>query len=897
MDFFVYIICIAGVLISLNFFRLDLFRTLTRRTEQPVGVITSTYKAAQRRFSDRVLWDRLRRESPVYNGDFIRTGGLSEATIAIAGGAVIALAENSLVQLHVDDTSARVDISGGGVSVNAADSGSALILASGGSQVRVESGAVVSAGVDGEDFRFRVVEGNASFSGEPPPAAREAAALYPRPAAGLINPGPEKLTVPFRWDRTNLDPEEPVLLEIAEDRNFSRLVFAEDFTGDSAVAELVGGSYFWRVSAGGGPVSSFDTFSLKVIDAPPPVLIAPVEGYQYRFRVKRPPVRFQWREQDGAASYVLEAADNPEMANPAFVREAGGASLYASELGPGTWYWRVRPVFPAGYEGNAGQGKPASFRIIQTGELGPPELQSPADRGLVNLAANRGDLYFSWRREAEAQSYSIRISKNRDLSSPVIAETVGDNFYVYRRGQNAVRPGQYFWAVLQTDTEGNDSNTSPVRSFTAVEEETVQRTVFPPDGYSIGTTMMPDIRFTWKTNLPFETRFQVSGRADFSRLEIDEAVSGETIQGRILTEGVWYWRILARGNDGAVFETPRRSFITAPSLPAPVPVKPGALVLIAEREPVGFSWTASPGAEYYQFKLYREEDRTRAVYENDLVQGTALNLSMDGYPDGAYYWTVQGFAAESPRSTRLIGLLAGSGFNARKIRPVSLDYPADGTEFEGLQAYLEPGSLRWSRNEPTAASSRFILSQNRDFTGRPAVMIENPPGTIPLPRLRAGNYYWTIRAETTDGFDISARAPRFIRVLPTPPLPEAEGRLPEDGTVITGADLRQNRKISFSWQPVPGAGGYLFILIKEGENKELLSLGPLTETSFTLEDFTLLDVGTFIWRVEAVLPSPVQEDRGALIRRGETGENRFKIDFALPKKPDLQKPGILYGRE
>jgi hypothetical protein len=882
-------------LVFLNFFRIDLFRTLTRNTEQPAGVITFKYKAAQRRFTDRVLWDRLKRESPVYDGDFIRTADLSEATITFAGGAEVALAENSLVRLHLDNRSARVGISGGGVSVNTVNAASDLSLASGDSLVRVETGAVVSAGMDGGGFRFRVVEGNASFTGETLPV--EGLALYPRPAARLINPGPEKLTVTFRWDRTKLDPEEPVRLELAGDRNFSRVVFAEDFTGDSAGAELAGGSYFWRVfAAGGGPPSSLDTFSFKVIDAPPLVLVAPVEDYQYRFRVKRPTVRFQWREQDEAASYLLEAADNPEMLNPVLVSEAEGTSLYSSELGPGTWYWRVRPVFPAGYGGNAGQGKPASFRIIQSGDLEPPELQNPGDRALVNVAANRGNLYFSWRSEAEAQSYRIRISENRDLGNPIIAETVKDNFYVYRRGRDAIRPGEYFWAVVQTDTEGNDSGSSPVRSFTAVEGEPVQRAVFPPDGYTIGTTMMPDIRFTWKTNLPFETRFQISGQADFSRPEIDEAVSGGTFQGRSLTEGTWYWRIQARGNDGAVFTTPGRSFTVASSLPAPVLVEPGPRVLIREGEEAAFSWTVSPGSEYYQFKLYRGEDRTRAVYENNTVRGTALNLPLDDYPDGSYYWTVQGFAAESSRGTRLTGLLSGSGFNARRLRRVSLDYPADGAVFEGIRAYLEPGILRWSRNEPTIAASRFILSRERNFSGAIAE-IDNPPAAITLPRLRAGNYYWTIRAETTEGIDISAETPRFFRVLSTPPLPKAEGRLPEDGTVITGKDLIQNRKLSFSWKPAPGAGAYLFTLIKEGENRELLRLGPLTETSFTLEDFSLLDLGTFIWRVEAVLPSPLREDRGAFIRRGETGENRFKVEFALPERPDLQKPGILYGRE
>jgi hypothetical protein len=894
-DLLVYVICVAGILISLNFFRLDLFSTLTRQAEQPVGIITFKYKAAQRRFSDRVLWDRLKKESPVYDGDFIRTAGLSEATVTFAGGTVIDLAENSLIQIHADDLGARVDISEGGVS--AAASGGGLILASGGNRVTVEAGAVVRAGTDGGGFLYRVVEGNASFTGETGTAAAGTAALSPRPSARLLNPGTGTVAVPFRWSRINLDPAEPVRLEVAEDRNFTRIVFREELSGDTASAELGTGSYFWRVSASGaGPVSSLDTFPLKIIAAPAPVLISPAEGYQYRFRVKRPVVRFQWTEIGDAASYLLEAADNPGMASPALVREVQGTSLYLSELGPGTWYWRVRPVFPAAYEGVPGEGVLSSFGITQSGDLGAPALRSPGDRDVVNVAAGRGDFYFSWRGEAEARSYTILISAKPDLSDPLVTGTVGDNFYAYRSGETVITPGQYYWAVFQTDAEGNNSGLSPARSFTAVAGEVVLRTVFPPEGYTIGRTRMPDIRFTWKTNVPQETRFQISGDSGFSRLILDEAVSGESVQGRSLPEGTWYWRVQARG--GAGFETPPRSFTVVPPLAAPVLVRPaaGERVMVQEGAETVFSWEAPPGAGYYHFRLYRAGDRTGAVYENNLVEGAALRLSLEAYPEGNYIWTVQSFAQESGRSTRRTGRLSEGAFSIRKIYPVILDYPDDGAELEGLLAYYEQGTVRWSQRE-SAAASRFILSRNRNLSV-PAAAINNPPGTVTLPRLRAGDYYWTVRAETADGLDISAETPRLLRVLPIPLLPEAANRLPRDGAVITGAELRQNRRIVFSWDPVPGATGYFFSL--EHEGRTVIPERIFRETAFVMEDLTLLDLGDFLWRVEAVLTEPVrerQEDEEELVRRGEAGENRFRVEFARPDIPDLPEPGLLYGRE
>ncbi|MDR1904962.1 MAG: hypothetical protein LBQ88_22110, partial [Treponema sp.] len=228
-----------------------------------------------------------------------------------------------------------------------------------------------------------------------------------------------------------------------------------------------------------------------------------------------------------------------------------------------------------------------------------------------------------------------------------------------------------------------------------------------------------------------------------------------------------------------------------------------------------------------------------------------------------------------------------------------LESPYDGAELDGLSAYLEPGTVRWSSID-TVTASRFILSRNGDFTGQPVVAVDNPAETITLPRLPAGDYYWTIRAETEGGYDIGAQAPRLLRVLPIPLLPAAGGRLPADGAVITGAALRQKRNIVFSWDAVPGANGYLFTIKHEGTGRIIIQEGLHTKTTFLLEDLTILDVGSFIWRVEAVLTEPIRErrdDEDEIIQHGKAGENRFSLDFALPDMPDMQKPGLLYGKE
>jgi hypothetical protein len=126
------------------------------------------------------------------------------------------------------------------------------------------------------------------------------------------------------------------------------------------------------------------------------------------------------------------------------------------------------------------------------------------------------------------------------------------------------------------------------------------------------------------------------------------------------------------------------------------------------------------------------------------------------------------------------------------------------------------------------------------------------------------------------------------------------GRLPEDGKLIGPAELRANRRIVFSWDAVTGATEYLFVLENTLTGETVVRQGVAAQTALTLEDLTLLDVGPFAWRVEAVVAEPEREqprNSGTIIRRGEIGENRFTIDFRLPGVPAPREPGILYGKE
>jgi hypothetical protein len=960
-DVLVTLFCLAGVLGCLNFFRADLNRTLSRQNDQPVGTITFKYKAVQRRFADRVLWDRPQLESPVYNGDFIRTADLSEAAVTFTDDARIDMTENSMIRLFFGGGGVRIDLAQGGISVDAKETGQPFLVSSGENQVVLDAGGALKARREGDDA--------------------------------------------------------PLVLELTEGN-------AQVQTA-SGVREISAGPAFAVQENGLVEAETAPAFNppRARIAAAPPQLISPAEGDVYRYRTKVPEMRYVWS--GSAASYTLEAADNPGFDNPRLsirVRGASGllgntVSLINSDLPAGRWYWRARPEYP----GTEGQDpvQAVSFTIEQGGRPEAPVLTGPPEEARISIAGERGGAHFSWRREAEAVSYTVLISREADLSDPVLRAAVQGNVYTYGPQETALGEGLYYWGVYGTDGEGNDLPLSPIRSFRTFRDTVVQETVFPPDGYTVSDTLLPDMRFTWKTNLPYPVSVQISDTPDFSRFVINEPVPGTAFQGRRIEPGTYYWRIRAQADraGGAVYETQAKRFTVAASLAPPEleTLNQGGWVVIPRGEEAVFRWHPVEGADYYRFNLYRGTADLPAadqggtlgepavspvsghtlVYTVPFTEEPSVVISMNAYDEGRYSWSVQAFTNEGAATSRRTGLQGTEAFYFRRTRSVILDYPGAGHEFPGLEAMRRPGSVRWlsmdkparsrfilSRNPALSGTPvmdlidpgetialppltpgdyywtvrasdgegrdisaerpswfrvlpvlidpvilahprhgaefagldalrrpetirweypgrtrnvRFILSKNPDLSGNPLADVRDTGSGITLPPLAEGDYYWTVRAETEDGIDISAKTPFRFRVLPIPPLPPPEGLQPEENFTVGIAELREARPITFRWNRVSGANGYRFMLFHErddGTRREILSAGPDEKTSYTLQDLSLLDAGRFVWQVEAV----GRAGDGSLEQRGTVTENRFTVELPSMRREQLRSGETFYGQ-
>ena len=391
-DVLLVFLCLSVAAGSLYMFYLSLFQRLSSQAE-PVGAVTVKYNSVQRRMGDRVLWDRLISTSPLYTGDLVRVSELSAATLHFSGND-IDLDANTLIRVDVKEGRPQIELSAGNLALNTGADGGNISLVVAGKMVEAGPGTVLSAAADEEGMVLQVSEGAVVLSGEGDSGGAqvieagmmismdasgterlEAAAVmtHPRPNARYLKNEAGPMNIAFTWNRINLEPGETLRLEIAQDRNFSSIIRSAS-AFDSAEASLGAGLWYYRLRSGDAVLNSG---RLNVIEASGPLPLNPAMNSLYRYTTKQPELLFQWTETGEASSYIFEAGDTPEFNPPRLTRQIPGTFFVEdSNFGPGTWFWRVRPVFPHSYEGEAGFSPVAVFSMEQNSDPDAPDTIS-----------------------------------------------------------------------------------------------------------------------------------------------------------------------------------------------------------------------------------------------------------------------------------------------------------------------------------------------------------------------------------------------------------------------------------------------------------------------------------------------------------------------------------------
>lgn len=759
-------ICLIGAFISSALFYKGFFRALTKLNEEPIATITFKYKTAQRKFLERVVWDRLRQNSPVYNGDTIHTENLAEATVYFIDGNVMNLSENTMAQVFLSENQLlTAELTDGYATVDAGEAGAGVVLVADGMEIALEAGSSVGAGIESkrktsgvvgesslekEDVQketeekrglsVQVLKGNAVVQSEDGTKVdvvegqgiafdKQGQSLpvlvvtNPLPNSKVLSTTEEKVLVPFKWNfgETKISENQKVYLTVAIDKDFENIVVFEDITNQNETQiQLDAEKYFWKVSvvedATKENVLTSQSGKLQIIKSLKPNQIVPAENASFSYRSRIPSIRFMWGEANQATSYKVEIATNPSMENPIVEQRTNLTSLIISTLEFGNYYWRVTPYYTINNLGFANPSEVKSFSVERKSVLKKPSLYVPLDNGIVNTDEEIGSIAFSWKRESEAESYIVKIADNSELKNPFIIETTKDNFFTFdtKNAEKKLKDGKWFWSVTVQDFEGTLSEASDIRTFFAMKGKPEQHLIEPFDGFKVADSFVFDTKFTWKKNFPesFESYLQISKNQDFRKIEKEEKVLGNSFSGANLKEGVYYWRLKSVNTiDGSEFVTSGRKIDVVGNLAAANLIEPTDRIIARENVPCEFKWSEVSDASYYKLMIYKKSDN-KLVLE-DVIYDTEYKTDLfhnSIFEDKTMYrWELQAHANAIPGiSSRRTGKIAEGEVLFARLRPVSIDFPPKNYVLKGEDAILKPITAKWSSVDKVK-SAQFVL--------------------------------------------------------------------------------------------------------------------------------------------------------------------------------------------
>lgn len=526
-DFFIVFVCLSLCALSLYLFWRDLNKSSVRNDKNRIATIYFKQRIAQRKFNDRVVWERLSQSSPLYNEDTIRTADLAQAVIRFNNGTELNLGENTMLQLSYDEKEGlQIAVSGGDIQVDGTKSngenGLSLKMKNG-SVVQLDSGSRVALKTDfsGSSQNIEVQSGSALLiteSAENSGGSKNGKSSEKTmrissgenlnvDSDGKISKNPIAVTsIPKNLNLLKMD-EKPVSVKLEWN-------VAEKKSADSAVDTEV-------IPAGSDNNENFLNAEIKA-EKLPEIIIQTSETKDFS-RIK--------------ATYRTTKDD------------------FEIPAVSGTLYWRV---FKEGNEEQSVDGK------INVKEIPEIALISPESGSEFIYRTSLPKILFNWSGNDYASNYKIEISENRDMSNPVLSE---ENIELNSILKNELSEGTYYWRVIPFYTLNNIGSGKPseIKSFTIVKSENIKPPLLtmPVDEAEISyvESKNPEksynLNFFWKSEIKnADYEFEIARDKNFSDIFYSEKTKNSFVSKKlgilsswVIPDGTYFWRVTRKSGD------------------------------------------------------------------------------------------------------------------------------------------------------------------------------------------------------------------------------------------------------------------------------------------------------------------------------------------------------------
>ena len=339
---------------------------------------------------------------------------------------------------------------------------------------------------------------------------------------------------------------------------------------------------------------------------------------------------------------------------------------------------------------------------------------------------------------------------------------------------------------------------------------------------------------------------EVSSSPGFTKIVWSQATDqAQVAPNLILADGTYWWRVTAVDKAGthgitssvATFAKVWNGTVTGGVLSDTPGGAPASLIRVTPY----LSWSAVPGAAYYQVQIAAGSQFASPVFDSGLITQTGAAPGASGVlPDGNYVWRVRAFDAASNPGPWTVE----SSYTKSWVAPTPTA-PADG-------ATVASFGVSW--NPVPGASSYEVQVTKQEFNFTAGELVVNGPtaSTAYSPDLAEtqshaigpGQYWWRVRPVVDGVLGTWSAVETFT--LATPSTTSAVPTLSSDTSASTSALTPV-----LNWTPVTGAAVYRVDIATDQQFNNVVFSDLTTNTEWSMRS-PLPDNqvnGGYYWRV------------------------------------------------
>lgn len=513
------------------------------------------------------------------------------------------------------------------------------------------------------------------------------------------------------------------------------------------------------------------------------------------------------------------------------------------------------------------------------------KLIAPENNRYLQSVRNKAAVKFSWEMPRGAYTTFLEIANNSAVSDPTIKKEVRG-----AASELTLPDGVYYWRVTAVNAATKKVEMSEIRKVSILDNRPV--TLIAPANKTLikYRDANPLINFLWSRNENFSRyNLVISGSADMAKPVIDTTVEGNKISLSTLTRGTYFWRVgNVQENDQiesrAVSPVFTFTISKTDKLEPPEPLYPADKKSIHPmsivQKGLGFSWIKPSSIPLTEITIARDRDLSTVLIKKRIDEN--FIRFFDKFEVGDYYWGLKGIMRDGSTTdpSRVMR------FRVVEHGSISLIEPKNGTVIVTNDA--DTGSkinFTWSKTDIEGA---YIVQLARDKNFKEIFKETTISGlSTELSGIIKGRYFWRVKLIDDAKAVLLVSPEHTFELLSLLTPPAAIG--PLQGSTV---DMLKRDTLDFSWKPVRGANLYKIGLYQvKGLIKYSIANMETRNTLYKFGDLKKLDVGKFVWTLQAVETDPATN---RVRRQSDEIQIPFKITLGIRDDFQFKVPEIIH---